>query len=293
MAIERLVYAVKFWEMGYRGLLELLPLKKAGLRQIILLHVIPREEVAYVPFGGFLKERALELKEAAKLKLQNWEKEIQGAGLASKSIVKIGEPLPQILETVEEEGAELLVLGKVKVEKFFSSEITHQLVMRCKVPVLLYCHSLLKEPEGVPIPLEHSGIFTRVLLATDFSENFRRAGLFLVNLKPLLERLYLIYILKSSKISGMNEEEVHRLEEELKGRLREELLFFQKQGIEGDFYLGLGDEPGYEILEFARLKNLSLIVLGKTGKGRLQKLLLGSVTDYLLKEAELPLLIVP
>ncbi len=163
--------------MGYRGLLEILALKKAGLEEIILLHVIPREEVSYVPFGGFLKERALELAESAKLKFQDWDKDIQKAGLQSRFLVEIGDPLVKILEVAEDVSADLLVIGKQKREKLFVSEITQQLINRSKIPVLVYCHSLLKEPEEKPVILENIKIFKRPVLATDFSKNSSKQGI--------------------------------------------------------------------------------------------------------------------
>ncbi len=293
MGIKRILYPVRYWEMGYRGLLEILALKKAGLEEIILLHVIPREEVSYVPFGGFLKERALELAESAKLKFQDWDKDIQKAGLQSRFLVEIGDPLVKILEVAEDVSADLLVIGKQKREKLFVSEITQQLINRSKIPVLVYCHSLLKEPEEKPVILENIKIFKRPVLATDFSKNSLKARDFILYIKPLIKKIYIVYIIKSEEISGLQEEEIHALEERMKNQLKEFFQPLRDQGIEGDIFLGLGENPANEILEFVREKEASLIVLGKTGKGFLEKLFMGSVTSHLLKASEFPLLIVP
>ncbi len=91
----------------------------------------------------------------------------------------------------------------------------------------------------------------------------------------------------------MQEEEIHALEERMKNQLKEFFQPLRDQGIEGDIFLGLGENPANEILEFVREKEASLIVLGKTGKGFLEKLFMGSVTSHLLKASEFPLLIVP
>ncbi len=293
MGIKKVLYAVSFWERGYKGLLEILALKSVGLEEIFLLHVIPREEVSYVPFGGFLREKALELAESARLKFKEWEKDILKAGLKCKILIEIGDPLAKILEISEELEADLLAIGKEKTEKLFVSEITLQLIGRSKIPVLVYCHSLLKEPEGEAILLENIQIFRRPILATDFSENSIRSRDFILNLKPLIEKVYVVHILKSDHIAGLTEEEVLSLEERLKSQLRELSQPLDAQGIKEDLFLGLGEEPAREILEFAREKGGTLIVLGKTGKGFLQKLLMGSVTSQLIKMAEIPLLIVP
>lgn len=293
MGIKRVLYAVSFWKRGYKGLLELLALKSVGLEEILLLHIIPREEVSYVPFGGFLKDKALELTESAKLKFKEWEKDILNAGLKCKILIEIGDPLAKILEISEEVEADLLAIGKVKTEKLFVSEIILQLIGRSKIPVLVYCHSLLKEPEGESISLENIQIFRRPILATDFSENSMRSRDFILNLTQLIEKVYVVHILKSEKIAGLREEEVLSLEESVKSQLEEFSQPLKAKGIKADPFLGLGEEPAREILEFAQEKEATLIVLGKTGKGFLKKLLMGSVTSQLIKMAEIPLLIVP
>ncbi len=293
MSIKRVLYAVSYWELGYKGLLELLALKKTGLEEIVLLHVIPREEVSYVPFGGFLKEKALELTEAAKLKFEEWVKDIEKAGLKSKIVIEIGDPLAKILEVAEDVSADLLTIGKQKSERLSISEMILQLINRTKIPVLVYCHSILKEPEGPPVILENVQIFRKPLLATDFSENSLRARDFLLNFKPLIETFYIVHIIKSEKISGLKEEEIQGLEEKLKRQLTELSQPLISQELKSDTFLGLGEDPAREILEFAREKEATLIVLGKTGKGFFEKFFMGSVTSQLLKAAEFPLLIIP
>lgn len=293
MAIKRVLYAVSYWELGYKGLREILTLKKAGLEEIILLHVIPREEVSFVPFGGFLKERAFELKEAANLKFKDWEKDIEKAGLKSQIYIEIGDPLAKILELTEETEADLLVIGKQKRETLFISDMTFQLIRRAKIPVLVYCHSILKESEEKTFILENVQIFRKPVLAVDFSETSLRARDYILQLKPLIEKVYIVNIIKCKNILGLTEEEIKLLEEKLRNQLREYLKFLSLEGIEGDIFLGLGDDPAREILEFAREKESTLIVLGKTGKGFFEKFFLGSVTVQLLKISEFPLLIIP
>lgn len=56
MILYKIVYPTKFRELAYKSLFELLELIERGLKEIILLYIIPREEVVYVLFGGFLKK---------------------------------------------------------------------------------------------------------------------------------------------------------------------------------------------------------------------------------------------
>ncbi len=42
-----------------------LDLKNAGLKEMVLTYILPREEVSFVPYGGYLKEEE-RLKETAR-----------------------------------------------------------------------------------------------------------------------------------------------------------------------------------------------------------------------------------
>jgi hypothetical protein len=54
MSIKRILYCTKFRDLSLQALKELFVLKKVGLEEIILLHIIPREDVSYVfPFWLF------------------------------------------------------------------------------------------------------------------------------------------------------------------------------------------------------------------------------------------------
>ena len=73
MPIEKILFPTKFRELAFDALETLFKLKEAGLKEIVLLHVILREDVGFVPFGGYLKEEEKRFKNHKKLYYDNIE----------------------------------------------------------------------------------------------------------------------------------------------------------------------------------------------------------------------------
>ena len=51
MKFEKILFYTRFREMAFNSLEAVLALKHAGLKEVVLTHVIPREDVAFVPYG--------------------------------------------------------------------------------------------------------------------------------------------------------------------------------------------------------------------------------------------------
>lgn len=92
--IQKILFASHFREMASNSLETLFVLKKTGLNLIVLCHIIPREEAGFVPFGGYLKKEADELKEEALIKFEDWQKAITRAGIESRIVIEVGDPEP-------------------------------------------------------------------------------------------------------------------------------------------------------------------------------------------------------
>jgi nucleotide-binding universal stress UspA family protein len=81
------------------------------------------------------------------------------------------------------------------------------------------------------------------------------------------------------------------LEEEIERYLGKASSTLQKAGIACKSVVRFG-EPAGEILSLATETNCDLIVLGRRGRGKAAKLLLGSVSDKVAKEAPCPVTVV-
>jgi nucleotide-binding universal stress UspA family protein len=82
-----------------------------------------------------------------------------------------------------------------------------------------------------------------------------------------------------------------KVEENLKSELSSLAKNLKDKGVSFEGMVSKGT-PGVEILECARRENANLIVLGKSGLGLLDRLLVGSTTLRVLRESEMPVLAV-
>ncbi|MFN4196618.1 MAG: universal stress protein [Caldimicrobium sp.] len=290
MPIKKILYPTKFRDLSFHSLLEFLELKKIGLEEIILLHIIPREEVSFVPFGGYLKDKAIELREAAILKFKDWAKELQKESLKTKIYVEIGEVVGKILEIIEKEEPDLLIIGKKKTVYPWTASYSKEIIKNSSIPVLLYRRLVIKE--DIKLQKENIGIFKRPLIAFDFTAEVKRALAYLLNFKDLIEQVSMVHVLKESELKHLTEEKIIKTEEEMEKKLKEEGKIWEDLGIPCEYHIRI-ENPAEEILELAREKENTLIVLGKTNKDIFSQVFLGSVSAALIEESEIPLLIVP
>jgi len=288
MSIKRILYCTKFRDLSLQALKELFVLKKAGLEEIILLHIIPREDVSYVFPFGYLEEEANRLKEEAELRFEVWEKEIKASGLNYRTIIKVGDPVYDIPAVFEEEKVDLLVVGKKKRETLFVGSRTKEIIKHVKVPTLVFKYKIKEED----LEIENKNIFQRPLLAIDFSPPSLRALEIFYRLKDVFERGMVVYVIPSARVEGLDKMRMKALEEDASQNL-ENLLknyFENTEKVEKLILLG---EPQEMVLDLASEKEATLVILGRSEKTFIDRLFLGSVANYVLDRARTPVLIVP
>jgi nucleotide-binding universal stress UspA family protein len=288
MSIKRILYTTKFRDLSLQALKELFVLKKVGLEEIILLHIIPREDVSYVFPLGYLEEEVNRLKEEVELRFEVWGKEIKASGLNYRTIIKVGDPVYDIPAVCEEEKVDLLVLGKKKRGTLFVGSRTKEILKQAKVPTLVFKYQIKEED----LKIENKNIFQRPLLAIDFSPPSLRALEFFYRLKDVFERGMVVYVIPSAKVEGLDKMRMKALEEDASQKL-ENLLknyFENTEKVEKLILLG---EPQEMVLDLASEKEATLVILGRSEKTFIDRLFLGNVANYVLDRARIPVLIVP
>src|SRR4030065_1280637 len=114
MKMERLLFPTKFSELDLNSLESLSTLRDARLREVILYYVIPREEVGFVPYGGYLKQEEERIGEEVRIRFEDWQKSLSAKGINSRIIIEVGEPVPNILKIAEKEKVNFIEVGKKK-----------------------------------------------------------------------------------------------------------------------------------------------------------------------------------
>lgn len=147
----------------------------------------------------------------------------------------------------------------------------------------------------------------RVLLSVDGSENSNRAfEWYLGNFAKEGDGLLLVHVVEpvnaginyglASKPALLTEDfskHVQDLVDEGRELGKKFLHRCKSSGIRSRFVLHIGAKPGEHICRLAREQQIDAIVMGSRGIGIIRRTLLGSVSDYVLHHAALPVIVVP
>jgi nucleotide-binding universal stress UspA family protein len=128
-------------EFALDALKSLMVLKEAGLKEVVLLHVIPREEVAYNIVRGYMKDEEEKIRETVRIRLEDWQKHLADEGIESQMHIIVGDVIPKVLAIAEEQKVDIIVAGhktRTLLQSFYMGSHTMELLQRTSIPVLVY-----------------------------------------------------------------------------------------------------------------------------------------------------------
>ncbi|MDA8172732.1 MAG: universal stress protein [Nitrospiraceae bacterium] len=288
--IERILFATRLGEMAFNSLETLFVLKAAGLREIVLCHIIPREDVGFVPFGGYLRKEAERLRQEAGIKFEDWRQAISGAGIESRIVIEVGAPVQDVAGIALREQADLLVIGRGGRIGPLAGSHTLGILRRCRVPVLVHRYLARFEAEGEIAVKENRLVFEKPLLAADWSPASDRALSFLVSMAGAVEKAGVVHVIDEKALLGPDLENTRQ---QLLTRLRQRYCdTIERAGMKAEAHIAAG-QPAREIIETARSIGAGMIIAGATGKEKPEGPALGSVSHRLCEISEFPVLLVP
>lgn len=143
----------------------------------------------------------------------------------------------------------------------------------------------------------------KILIATDGSNCSRKAVLQGMELAKLIgAKVYALYVLDKNAYIPPTLETPIRLgskwnvvEEMLRQEGDDAIQYAKKVAEDKEIdYEGvvLEGDPAHTILEFAELNKVDMIVMGSLGKGGLERFLLGSVADKVVRHSKISVLVV-
>jgi len=292
MPIEKILFPTKFRELSFNSLESLFVLRKAGLKEVILCHIIPRKDVGFVPYGGYLKEEEERMRQEARIRFEDWQRSLSKENIKSKIVIVVGEPVPYILHIANKEKVNLVVVGKKKTiesEGSFVGSHTLQIISRIKIPVLISKYMVQFKKDEEIFTKVNDRPFETPLLITDWSEQSKRAMEFLISLNKVVEKVLVFHNLE---IKDKSKEEVTQIEKECKEKLQLYCEGLNSAGIKAEPHLGAG-ETIEEILRISRERNASMIISGARDGDRLHEMLHTTLSHRLAKMSELPVLLIP
>ena len=295
MIFKKVLFHTHFRELALNSLKTIMELKKVGLESIILTHIIPRDEVSFVPYGGYLKETETQMKTEARLRFEDWQELLTEHGIKSHIRIEVGAPNAEILSIAEEEGVDLIVIGRKKrtlMEKVYVGSHIMDILRRSTVPVLMSKYMVQFEWEDEQLTRTNEHIFNRPMLATDWSQPSENAMQNMSALKGLAETVLVVHVIDAKLTKGMDSEKRSHIEKESKSRSQNYCRKIEQFGMSAEHHLSAG-KTVQELVRLSRDHKASMIVMGKTGKDWFQEYWLGGVSHQIAELSELPVLLIP
>lgn len=253
--------------------------------QLILVHVSPED----APVQGEMEISA---------NLRSRVEALREAGLQAESHMKFGHPAEKLADTALASNADLLVISPQHhsiLQSLRHPSVTARIIGQATVPVLIW-------PQQLP-GTAFDDLLTKptaeVIVPLDGSKEAERA----LPMAQALARAYgqlllLVRVIAPAPIVGTGIPypiEIHTQEDDarnarhylhdLRRRIATTELTVESMVLTGD--------PSTELAHLAAEHHGSLVVMTTHGRGRVARLLLGSVATELLRQAETPLVIIP
>ena len=270
--LEKILVPVSLEENRNSHLETALALANTFKSQLIVIHVLP-EEAKHASVNKYV--------------LKHVEKDLDGLikdlhlkdGIV-KRVIDYGNTFDRIMIAAEDEDVNLILFSNLIEQQngnFSMDVVAEKLVRKSHKPVWM-----VKEGDKA---------FPSTMLCTvDFSDASRRALNNAVKIaRTFKKRLYILNIMKpvennfSPRYSIDFEKENERIAKENKILFEEFLAEFNFTDVDYETKVEKGD-PASEILSFVARMNIDLLFMGATGKTFLQRVLLGSVTEKLIRE---------
>jgi nucleotide-binding universal stress UspA family protein len=220
-------------------------------------------------------------------------------GLDVTSALEVGWAPEALEHHARSKGADLVVMtshGRGPLSRVWLGSVTDRFVRRTSTPVLL-----VRPEEGEEPDLSKQITFQRVLIPVDGSEEGDAilnpamalgkgcgSDFVLLHVSGYTEDLASSYLPHTMQMNAETlEEERKRAEQDIHARV--ERLTAEGVGVTGQVVLD--NSPSNGVLHFAAQHDIDLIAMATHGRGRVARMVLGSVTDKVLRGTHHPVLV--
>lgn len=265
--------------------------KALGLTKVTIAHI---HNIRYVGGAEGLEEK---LRQDHTPKLEKQAKKIKDAGIYASWHLAFGVPYLELEKIAKEENSEVVVIGSHGaswIKEICLGSIANAILRYVQLPVLVIKINLLKNLHLEKCKEFCHSLLDKVLIATDFSPASSGAINFAFELaKSKKSHLHLLHIQEKSrifphlakKLEEFNKEDMERLND-----LNEKLIKAGALDVSTEIRT---DYAVSGIIESIMEWKPSLVVLGRHGRGKRIKNLIGSTSHDVACESPVPVLVVP
>jgi len=281
---EKVLFATDFSEYSFLTLecISEIP----GVQEVVLLHVV---DATHHSKKGWTHDREIT---KAELELEDQRRTLDKLGIRSivrLDVITSGEIAEAVVRIARKEEVSLIVTGargKGLIQRVLLGSVSKGVLQMAGIHVLIMRYRVVDSYKGPNYERFCPGIFTKALYPTDFSDPASAVVPFLKNLGTL-EKVVLLHVITR----GETKQEI----DASLGEARRQMEFIaddlRKSGIETEVSVRLGS-PTEEINSSAEEGNVSLIVMGRHGHGRIREIVTGSTAYMVAKQTRRPVLIV-
>jgi nucleotide-binding universal stress UspA family protein len=294
IAIDRILCPVDFSDVSRRALEHAAALGRRQQARVVAVNVAPAVATvptAPAPVPGAVFPPTAEERRTRAAELEELVSSVRAPGEEVEARSVEGDVVSGVLGEARDLGADLIVMGthgKGGFERLVLGSATEKIVRKAPCPVLTVSPPAADE---APVPPRYE----RVLCAVDFSDASPRALEYALLLAEDAESdVALVHVVEEPVYAflpperdlgneGYWNELLQRAEERLRGLVPENASDLCSPSV----HVRKG-RVHQEILSVARERDSQVIVMGVHGRGVLERLFLGSVTNHVLREASCP-----
>jgi nucleotide-binding universal stress UspA family protein len=280
---QRILFPTDFSEYADKAVDYVIGLQAIGVEKVIQAYVL--EEGEEYPVTVARRKRSLAI-------LKKREELFRQHGLEVESRVGLGTPYKEILKFADKEDVSLIVIGchgKGLLDEVVIGSVSDRVTREAKVPVLLVKFRILKRETGPRLEKMTAEQFKKILYPTDSSPCSMSVTQYVREFKKVgCEEVIIASVVDSANTRLKDIPDAVR---ETEKKLSVEKHIFEEQGIVARVAVPVG-RPVDELLRVAKGERVSLIVMGSTGKGYFKQMLMGSVSENMVRNARCPVLIV-
>lgn len=215
---------------------------------------------------------------------------VRGRGIETVTEVLQGEPSQTIVDYAQTRDIDLIVLpthGRRGLPRFLLGSTTERVVRQSDVPVLTV-------QTGEELSIDYP--YRNVLVPTDGSECARAAleiGLDVTKSEEASLHLLSVIAIASLGADVRSDIQSAMLEESAETTVEEASAFAQNNGVQPvSEMVEYAPSIHKAILEYIEESDIDLVVVGTHGRTGLERYLLGSVSEYLIRTSPIPVLTV-
>lgn len=214
------------------------------------------------------------------------EKQLAERGVRAESEVSAGRLQESFEAAIGRTHPDMLVLGFMT--HAFRRSSSEKLIKSLTMPMLVVRGEKTRQSRTGTV------VMKKILCPVDLSEQSQKALIAAKALQGILScSLEILSVMPSHKVRGLTSQDesdrlIRELHDDTKSRLEK---FLGDTGI-GESVIIDDGEPGQRIPAVAQDLNSDLIVIGARGLGLIKGMLIGSVTDAVLKTSPCPVLVI-